>query len=668
VSRDATADLATWLLWVHGEAALPTAFDALLSSPLTGVLVKAILAVAGDRALAGLFEHAASISPPRLGSSVREVRELARAAGDAVAPHVVRALGSDKTAVVAAGCAAAGAGEVWGDGIVARDLLMSCLTHSSNVVRQIALDSCASLRLPGASDAVGALLADAESSVRLQALEALAGLEDVTPRWREVVRGLVFDDPDEDVREAAVKALGTLYDGPRTLDVVVEALGDTNWDPRSEASDVLEAHAEDLNLEQYYRAADATLLLLMAARHAEDATDFTMGVDRLLETVASRLVEIHTGGGAVAPEGLTVLSPDTRELLAACAVMATGVAWLGPTDELERRPDEDDPDVVAAAEFVAALGLGDVFTPGRLAGLGRAGANPEQMAELARRTSRDFPRLGQRLALIAAFAGRGRAAPPASTGPEAPARRRKLHERLRDVVPAHADLERAVETVRRAADRDGIEGLCALYCLAARRDAEALATLERRVLEGTLGRWQSVMPALLALEGKPRGASLLRRIVESPSVAPAVRRRVADNWNQDELGPLPASAAALVYATTAECESLPLPERLSAARELAKSGDGSVLGRLAHVARAALSADDYDDYHFHRDLAAAGHAEGLAHVRGKWIDMGDLEALNALAAVGTLEDLRELERALEMKAPEAMVRRAMDAIRARCAS
>jgi hypothetical protein len=81
-----------------------------------------------------------------------------------------------------------------------------------------------------------------------------------------------------------------------------------------------------------------------------------------------------------------------------------------------------------------------------------------------------------------------------------------------------------------------------------------------------------------------------------------------------------------------------------------------------------LSADDYDDYHFHRDLAAAGHAEGLAHVRGKWIDMGDLEALNALAAVGTLEDLRELERALEMKAPEAMVRRAMDAIRARCAS
>jgi hypothetical protein len=48
--------------------------------------------------------------------------------------------------------------------------------------------------------------------------------------------------------------------------------------------------------------------------------------------------------------------------------------------------------------------------------------------------------------------------------------------------------------------------------------------------------------------------------------------------------------------------------------------------------------------------------------------MGDLEALNALAAVGTLEDLRELERALELKAPEAAVRRAMEAIRARCAS
>jgi hypothetical protein len=667
-TRQATADVATWLLWIQGEAALPQAFQAMLVSCRTSALVRAIADVAGDRALPLLFEHAVSGSPVRLRTSIREIRELATAQGQSAAQHVVRALGSENTAVVAAACAAAGAPELWAGGEPPRDHLVACLSHPSSAVRQIAVDTVGTLRLHGVSDAVGALLSDSDATTRKQALATLTSTGDVDATWREAVKRLVIDDPDEDVREEAVRALGTLYDGRSTLDVVVDALGDVRWDPRAAVPSVLEEHAEDLDAVQYYRAADATLLLLMAARYAEDPTDFTMGADRVLDTIGRRLLEFHAGDSMEQKDALSALPPETRELLAAAVVLTKAVAWLGPPDDLESPLDVAEPGVIDAAEFLGGLGLGEIFTPERLAGLGLAGTPPKQMAELALRTRRVLPRLGQRLAVIAAFVARDRTTRGAGPAREAKARRRKLHERLRDIAPAHDDIEDCVKVLREAAEREGIEAFSSLYCLVARKDAEAIATLERHVLESSLGRWNSVLPALLAVESKPQAKSLLRRVVESPSAPLAFRQRVVENWDEDELGPLPDSAAIVVYLNTAECESLPLPERLSAARELAKRGDVAILDRLARTARAELSADDYDDYHFHRDLATAGHADSLAHVRGHWVEMGDLEALNALAAVGTLEDLRELERALELKAPEAAVRRAMEAIRARCAS
>jgi hypothetical protein len=170
------------------------------------------------------------------------------------------------------------------------------------------------------------------------------------------------------------------------------------------------------------------------------------------------------------------------------------------------------------------------------------------------------------------------------------------------------------------------------------------------------------------LESLPHAqrAGFASRFIAAPHVPVAKRAEVARRWNETR-GALAEDAKKVLWHDIAASDTLDLWSRADAADELSRRGEPEVLERLWLEARAqGQLSTEYLSYRCSCDLARLGHADALAGVRGVWLKRGDSSGLAAFAAVGTVDDIPELESAVATGFPESAVQEAIETIRRRC--
>jgi hypothetical protein len=207
-----------------------------------------------------------------------------------------------------------------------------------------------------------------------------------------------------------------------------------------------------------------------------------------------------------------------------------------------------------------------------------------------------------------------------------------------------------------------VEGLAASYCLAVLGDRGARGRLLEWVHSGELARFPVACSAVELLLDPDERREHVADLIDAEDIPMRLKIWRYEDWSLHEDGSLPEARKRRFLRSYSQAEGIEDHARLSAMHELADLGETEVLEAYWE----AQEITDDTRYDFARDMARCGHAEHLDEVRGVWIERGDLDALAAFRAVGTLDDLDELQKAIDLKAPEQRVREVMDAITERC--
>jgi HEAT repeat protein len=660
------AQLAPWRLWALGPEDLPNAFECVCGPLSDEAVARAILRFGSERGCEELVRWARgrhmTIGPRPEGL----VALFAESPPALAAPLVRKGLVDADPSVASVACVGARAAGLWPtEADVPREELLHALGSPDPGVRALAAETIGVLRLSGLEGDLACLLRDPSESARRSAVDALAHLAVVGPETRRAVEEAALTDRDDDVRQGAVKALGPLWGGPSTLETLVRALADVEYAVRSEVAAVLRSHVEDVTPEQFWRLADLVLLHLMVAPRVEDPTDFNRHAD-VLAVFAERFEE-ESGPGDAMDVGLSGVASSLAEAFVWVMALMTAL----PRELFEDRANLDADAAETLLRLVeaatAALGRQDLPTRAEWQALVRPAPQPVAVAEIAARLAESGTPLARRLALVACYSAAE--ASPHRAEAVSSVRTLPLHARLRAVGGGRSPLAAAEALVRAHAAEAGTDGVAALYCLAVRGSEDALRELQRRVVEWEAGEWPVTALAALTLGTPSERALLASRLIASSRVPLSLRRQVEDGWNAEKGGELERDARAKLARDLIADPGTSLEERAQAAQDLLTLGESpGELERLWLDARTAGLVPPQLEFACAVALARCGHADELPKVRGAWIRRGALAATEAFAAVGTLDDIPELESAVSQHgAPEGPVRAAIAAIRARCA-
>lgn len=662
------AQVVSWNLALDPARNMQAAIDQLLESVgySTEVLARSIAKNIGFVACQELVERARQLDLDHIYyHSLDGVQRLFGCFGPEASDLVRKCLADRNPGVLAFGCTAAAACDangplVWDlDHPIPSVELVSLLVHENSFIRTVAGKACGALEIEESQQPLTDLLSDSNWNIRLTAVESLTSLPSIDPTTQQAIIDLATGDTEDSVREAAVKALGKHGEDPASLETLIRALGDLDYNPRSSACEIVAERSADLSATQFLRIVDTAALVMMTANLADDPSDFTTGMDELLVQILDHLVLPNLN-----IQGLEQLAPELQEIICRCSMLG-----LHPIPKADEITLDDEDEAEEYRQVLDRLESGVRLEDRDLERLLESPGSPPSF-DLASRMSRTDPELGARLAIVAIFANRENFHHHDSNGSVLseydPGGYRPLHLRLRteSVTPNPQELCRAI--VESQAQQKGVAGLAGLFCLAAAGDSFATDRLIQRVLERGSDGCEVVLSSLLFLVDRWRRPELMQQILAAHVVPLKTRMELYDDWSLFHDLELSASERRPILTEMMGSTDVPESTRLEAARDLADAGEAEVLEEYwKDTDPETLSADRL--YEYSKDMARAGHPEHLRHVRGTWIERGDLEALKAFIAVGTHEDLEELEHALELKAPEKMIRDAMDAIRSRTA-
>lgn len=219
----------------------------------------------------------------------------------------------------------------------------------------------------------------------------------------------------------------------------------------------------------------------------------------------------------------------------------------------------------------------------------------------------------------------------------------------------------------RAAKEPALRGLSAAFVLVAADPEAGRSDLEARFCSRAGGDWPVAIPLFVATLDESRGAAFLARFLACTEVGLAERYRVACVLEERWAGSDSAREAALrVLSEVAASVDASTRDRIEAVAACAKHGATGPLRGLA----AELEGTEIDPAQreiLDRALAAAGDEAALERLRPKTPAGLERLPLRALAAAGSLGDIRLLELAKDLHDLDAAeVDPAINAIRARC--
>ena len=666
------AELTTWRLWAYPEASLSSSYDVLIHrSMFSGALLaEAIARAGGQETCSGLLDY---VRGKEIPWHFREsgVRSLFGRFGAGVAGIVRQSLEDDDVFVSTLAAAAAGAVEndrplIWDQHEPPpAEQLVRLLSSPDEPVRRIVLDTIAHLRLGGdVVDAVGEVLSDNEDSVREYAVQTLKNLPGVAQYWKLRVEKLALEDPDDDVREEAVKALHELFRGPETIDVLIRVLGDHEWSPRSEVCEVVVKHASELSVEQFYRMADAVVLLLMAASLAKkteglESSDFSLGVDDFLDDLMEKITDPldAASDAAVLPERLQdVLMAGILHLLFLQFSLSGDIISTIDQDEIEE-----------IAEVAQAMGKDQLVSVEDMQDF-KASPSGMTMARMANKIAAKDPELGVRLAVIANFCLKDSMfrGDNGKSDDGVPDEQLPLHRRLRRLSKSKGPAGECQALVAERGKSRDIDGMVALYSLAICGDEQARKELIRRAMKGETGEWKMVVNCLMALlEGHDR-VEFMSEFLASEDVSLPLRAWWMKHWDEDELGTLSAIAKSALRRDIAASDEVALKQRVEAACGLADEGDGDPLERLWEAVEANDRSNDRFRVECAVKLVLGGHTQHMEWIRNHWKESGNPRLLEAFSRFGTLDDI-PLLKGKSKGSTESWVGHTIEQIRARCA-
>jgi HEAT repeat protein len=669
VANSKEVDILTWNLLVKPDQCRSKALELMLSGYVSSgeVLASAVARSLGIGACAELIERAGDLNLDSVfRGSLETAQRLFGTFGAEVAPLVRDALEDDNPGKQALACAAAAATAdgrplIWDDAHpIPKARIVSLSNSNQSLVRILAARACGVLEIESCQAALRNLLSDNENSVREEAAEALAALPSLDETTQDLLGEVGLFDPDDSVREAAIKAIGEKAHSQRAMDALVDALGDLDDSTRSTAAEKLAERSADLTIDQYHRVVDITSLILMAAKLADDSSDYTFGFDDLFKSILENLVD-----PAETVEDLTHLKEQPKRIAAEGTVLALfpppGSDGMAPVTE------DDIEEVKAVLDCLESTIRLEPRDCERL--LESPGAPPT--SELAMRISEVDPTFGSKLAVIALFARRDepvRNSQSALTEYDMTGYR-PLHVRLHQGGGVPNPIETCRSLVESESRKEGLPGIAASFCLAAAGDREAWSRLVDRVLRWDVKGAKVVLPALMeTLDSSAEKIDFMERFIAADAIPVPVRRDFYDNWRIESGIELSLKQRRPLLLACASSPEVSESDRWYAASELADSGDLSALEAYWGSRGDPHNLDSDDFYRYSVDLARCGHTDCLGNVRGQWIERGDLDALQAFEAVGTEEDIPEIESALEKRAPEQRIRDTVAAIRKRLAN
>jgi hypothetical protein len=387
-------------------------------------------------------------------------------------------------------------------------------------------------RLRGLADTLVVRLADDEWAVRLWAARSAASVLD--PALERSLARAIVHDLDEGVRGACLASLGDEAD----LATLLDALGDSAAGVRRRAVAQAEKRVPLLGLEPVRELTRAELLetldavlILVCIGHGGTVEDETEGLVPLLTGLLEHLAP---KGGDGPDDPVLVLRFVCGLLIGGSsalflAVGPVGRAWARLSARLGRPPDAA-PDLSLLAEVAEAV-------------------RPED-ADVA-----------DRLAALAVSEPSGGSPPPPRAG---------LAARLRALGGPSAE-ERCVARLRQLAPEPSRLGRLAAYALAVWGGRQERGDFEERITgpDFALCPVAFVAWACRPLVSDPK--DLLARLLARRDL-PVARRMVAEKRVLDRLSlsesSLPADAQSAFLEQIAKDETLPEPERRSAARSL----------------------------------------------------------------------------------------------------
>ena len=661
------SEVLSWKLEIDHEGALGEAIDLLFGDHLVNndALVGSFCRAAGNEAGSMIFEYSRGRNPHNWSQSdLDRVALVFGRFGSRNAELVRESLTDRDPAVIAIGLAAAAETAandkplLWGEKQpVPQEEIRELLHHESEKIAVLALRACSSLKLVGCLHDIGAMIDHENPILREKAIEAFGQLPSPNPKWCDRIADLMVCDVDEQVRSQAVDFTAGCATPEAYLDNFIQVLADTCPSPRTRASDAVTSMARRLSADQLFRVCDTVILLLMASNVDHFDSDFELGiVDMFAGMMESLAGAIHQEAHGDTPP----MDPELPIRFEFIFLMALFAARL--TDgRYELEPDD-------FVEMKALFKEMDVETPVTDAEIGittseNAGIPP--LSIIRRTIEKEHHRLARRLAILALFVRREDARKRLIEENQIPdAEYVPLHLQLRKKDHSENLLRLCRDLVKDQATKVAPACLPALFCLSASGDEGAAGELANKIVSGAT-RDSPVVPAafiqLLDFEGR-RG--FMERLLFAESVPLRTRYSLFDKWDADAFGALADSLILPFLRLCASSQELAREDRLDAARLLADRGEtGQLEGLLNETDPSTLDPDRLYQYSF--DMVRAGHHEYLDNIRGEWIERGDLEALKIFAATGNERDILELERALELNAPEQMIHETIDAIKRR---
>jgi hypothetical protein len=708
----------TWALWLGRRSAETKMYHALCTSADNGLPELGVPAES-ELVVESLLEGVGTIACERLLQTLEEVglpksngypdnydgaglRRLATACGPTAAPAVAEALTSDSVQVRTAACWAAGAldGVPAGSGLgnldaqdnaqdisgsalwpkrsdIPRDALTENLTREDAVLQRAAVGACARLDLSGVAKHLRPLLRKtpllqrSNSKLRKAVLKAFQALSDVPEAARSDIEHCARRAPSEEVRAAAVKALGTVFEDP-PHESLSRAVGDAPAVSRAAGPSLLR-HAGSLSPALYRQVIDRWLLQSVGSRQdngGHGPANSTFPHSTLLEDILlHRLLEenqIETGDIS-SPRELNPkdLSASRTWFEMASWGLSARHCWTllfsdeePPRNAAEKRDGSALETTTAVFEQAKEIAFADEDVN---AAASLPAAGEEEMPERAFAIHNRDPGLGRRLAAISYYA----LGPSNLSGEEKiTSKHQPLHKRLRSVSTGPPPRKRLEDIVWELAQGEKAGGALGLYVLAICEDDRAEALLIDRLADDNFDSAPLIWTLLNDTEpfcSRPDeflGAAVGPYLGDSSVLL--ARRWMAFqktfSWRGLDSGELPAGPSAwrnfLVDCTEAPW-LLPWKDRHRAALHLAHcTRHADPLKALWEAKTTASGEVPEDRTHEHaRDMIWAGYgSEKFWTVFWKgWPENADVWALRMLGMRGSPGDIKHIQAAAQQK-------------------
>jgi len=668
----------SWLLWSNPRKYFSVAVKELLESWFpSSLIVKSLHMAFGKKVCKMLLDHVRGTDMPDMMSAVN-IRHLFGMEGTAIGDLVRKCLKDEDSFVVCVGAVAAGAADekkgrplLWKTkkDVPIKDMLR-LLGHPNEKVIKAVLNSIGMLRLRGTVRSVESLLYSDNDNIRREAVRAISRLPDVTDNMKARIETMAIRDRNADVREEAVKALGSLFRGNSTIDAILLAMCDVTFDVRKHVDELLAQYCDAISLEQMNLLMDIFCLLMISAAVDKDKSSmsksiissafpgfiFSVGIEDLMETVGTAIEKKYSIEDAASlddvPEHIIDILFRILMLLIymkQCLHSSTNIQIS--TEEKEQ-----------LFENIKKIGKESMLSRSDIDILAECPKNTFNVARHAIKIHEIEPSLGKYAVLIVTYI----------LGPEKVCKRDTdsatngylpVHLRLRNLSMSRQPPDICRQLTRNYAYEQSIWGLTALFTLASLGDEEAKKYLWSKIVNNEIYDCWVIVDSFMLLLDKKERLDFICSLITSDQLPVHLREWWYSHWDVIAFGSIPEDAVMKLMRDIVKDEDCSFDCRLNAARKISTTGDNRALEKIWMEKADKGEIDESNSYEYSLDMAICGHHEHMDVVRKEWLSRNDVRAFEAFAASGTEADIPAIEESVKSGWPEDVALKAIEAIR-----